>query len=671
MTRAFLITGSILAAFAMFVSCEINNPDNGSETPADKTEYTMCSVDLSETTGGAFDKLVFKDKDHYILCKDKENGLPDRRVIQCETDTLGILYNEYGLPEVLSDGTTYVFIGGYSGTTARICAVGPEGTTDVEEIELDIDVDEYLSSVNPTKAETGTQPTVQQTNIANLIGKSIGERTWELYNGRGFSLGRTATGFYIAEALLYMASPNENYQKLVNDTFVWGGITVAIVQGLSGANPFYALAYGIKEVWYDRFARPLWDGGYLFLPSDPRSPYSEELIYFYHHIGYLVFGTYHRNYPWYGDTFENEIITDGTNYNVQASDFIVKAPEWIVTEPVSRDGRNYLSVYCQPNSESGAEPRSDVVTITWLKPKGGSLSASFGIDQGAKPCVSPESLTLSTKESRRVNIRYAVDGYEIYDSPPWCRFTTLQDDYFEVQQDPAVESPQPGTIIVAIPSGKSTSGKDTFVPIMIDVLPESKNCPDDNHPHAIDMGTGVKWACCNVGASVPTDYGDYFAWGETDPKSYYNWNTYKWCNGSYTTITKYNTVDNTELDSEDDVAHVKLGGNWRMPTDAEWTELCTQCTWTWRERNHINDIAGASVTATNGNSIFLPAAGGRFDAYLNSAGSSGHYWSSSLRTDYLILAWGFHFGPNISANNFVFKSNVNRCEGQSVRPVSD
>ena len=189
MTKAFLITGSILAAISLFVSCEINNPDEGNETP----QSEMCSVDLSEITDGAFDKLVFKDKDHYILCKDKENGLPDHRVIQSDSDTLAISYNENGLPEVFSDGVTYVFVGGYSGKTARVCAVGPEGETDVEEIELEINVDDYLATVNTTKAETTTPPTTQQTNLANLIGKNVGERVWELVNARGFFLGRITT----------------------------------------------------------------------------------------------------------------------------------------------------------------------------------------------------------------------------------------------------------------------------------------------------------------------------------------------------------------------------------------------------------------------------------------------------------------------------------------------
>ena len=104
----------------------------------------------------------------------------------------------------------------------------------------------------------------------------------------------------------------------------------------------------------------------------------------------------------------------------------------------------------------------------------------------------------------------------------------------------------------------------------------------------VDLGlpSGLKWAVCNVGADSPEGYGFYFAWGETETKSRYSWNTYKWCNGSYYTQTKYctnssyGTVDNkTTLDLSDDAARANWGGSWRMPTKAEQDELRNNCTW--------------------------------------------------------------------------------------------
>ena len=176
---------------------------------------------------------------------------------------------------------------------------------------------------------------------------------------------------------------------------------------------------------------------------------------------------------------------------------------------------------------------------------------------------------------------------------------------------------------------------------------------DANGHEYVDLGLSVKWATCNIGATTPEDYGNYYAWGETKPQSTYNWSTYKWCNGSSSTFTKYNTsssfgtVDNkTVLDLADDAARANWGGSWRMPTDAEWQELRDNCTWTWKTLNGIN---GFEVKGPNGNSIFLPAAGYRGNDDLYSAGDFGHYWSSSLYAVSPIGAWDVNFfSDNVS-----------------------
>ena len=193
----------------------------------------------------------------------------------------------------------------------------------------------------------------------------------------------------------------------------------------------------------------------------------------------------------------------------------------------------------------------------------------------------------------------------------------------------------------------------------------------------VDLGLSVKWATCNVGATKPEEYGDYFAWGETEPQTTYDWNTYKWATATWdatdefwdlATLTKYNTdsgygtVDNkTVLELADDAARANWGGKWRMPTDAEWTELLENCTWTWTTKNSVKGYEVKSKT--NGNSIFLPAAGSRGDGDLLDAGY-GNYWSSSLGAGSPDGAWGVYFG---SGN--VFGGDGGRYYGQSVRAV--
>lgn len=180
---------------------------------------------------------------------------------------------------------------------------------------------------------------------------------------------------------------------------------------------------------------------------------------------------------------------------------------------------------------------------------------------------------------------------------------------------------------------------------------------------AVDLGLSVKWATMNVGATSPEDYGGYFAWGETQSKSTYNWGSYfDSVDGSDSNFNKYSTSKKTTLDPEDDAAHVNWGGDWRMPTDTEWIELCNNCTWTWTTQNGVN---GYKVTSKkNGNSIFLPAAGYRSGSSLYYVGSNGYYWSSSLYSSDSNSAYYLYFNSTI-----VYRFDFYRYTGRSVRAV--
>jgi len=190
----------------------------------------------------------------------------------------------------------------------------------------------------------------------------------------------------------------------------------------------------------------------------------------------------------------------------------------------------------------------------------------------------------------------------------------------------------------------------------------------------VDLGLSVKWATVNLGTSSPEGIGDYFAWGETEPKTTYNWSTYKWCNGSSSTLTKYNTsssygtVDNkTLLETEDDAAAVLLGGNWRMPTQQEFNELnnSNNCTWTWTTQNGVKGYKVTSKkTGFTDKSIFLPAGGYQNESTLNSASSYGYFWTSTLYSDSPSHAWGSYLNSSGHGG-----TTSNRYMGYSIRPV--
>ena len=197
----------------------------------------------------------------------------------------------------------------------------------------------------------------------------------------------------------------------------------------------------------------------------------------------------------------------------------------------------------------------------------------------------------------------------------------------------------------------------------------------ENHHDWVDLGVSVKWATCNVGASTPSDYGNFFAWGETSNKISYSWTTYKHCKGSYETITKYcddiNYGNNgftdgiSKLEPIDDVAHVKWSGSWRMPTAAEFQELMDNCSWAWTTLNGVN---GYAVTGTKpgytDNTIFLPAAGFCSNSETKNVGTSGGYWTSSHGSDYPGSAVYFSFVSDGKGLN-----NGTRSYGDCVRPV--
>ena len=172
---------------------------------------------------------------------------------------------------------------------------------------------------------------------------------------------------------------------------------------------------------------------------------------------------------------------------------------------------------------------------------------------------------------------------------------------------------------------------------------------------AVDLGLSVKWATCNVGADSPEDYGNYYAWGETETKDSYTLSNSATCGVE---------MDDISGDAEYDAATANWGGSWRMPTYDEMSELVDNCTWTWTTENDVN---GYLVTGSNGNSIFLPAAGHRYRMSLYDAGSYGEYWSSTPNSSNADYAYGLYFYSGYRGVDDYDDRNI----GLTVRPVSE
>ncbi len=208
----------------------------------------------------------------------------------------------------------------------------------------------------------------------------------------------------------------------------------------------------------------------------------------------------------------------------------------------------------------------------------------------------------------------------------------------------------------------STDNKEYCVELYAQTIPASSvgyTCPDENHPHAIDMGKAGIWSCCNVGASVPWEYGGYYAWGETEEKESYSWKNFVHCDGSYNTC---HYIGDDISGTQYDVAHIKWGGRWCMPSIDQIGLLIDNCTSEWI---NVNGINGKKFTAPSGNTIFMPAAGNK-DSSTNSIGSNGEYYSSSQYPDpdFSSAVCTFFFSENGSS-----WSGRERYRGRSVRPV--
>ena len=178
---------------------------------------------------------------------------------------------------------------------------------------------------------------------------------------------------------------------------------------------------------------------------------------------------------------------------------------------------------------------------------------------------------------------------------------------------------------------------------------------------AIDLGlpSGTKWASCNVGASKPEEYGSYFAWGETVEKEEYYWEDYAHYDGDNDSCHNLGSdISGTQYD----VAHVKWGGNWRMPTFEQIEELLANCNYKWVTQNGVK--GGKFTSKLNGNSIFLPAAGYHGGSDLYYAGTYGNYWSSTQSPSDSNHAYylTFYSGNTDWDNDF-------RGYGRNVRPV--
>lgn len=353
-------------------------------------------------------------------------------------------------------------------------------------------------------------------------------------------------------------------------------------------------------------------------------------------------------------------FTANRDWEVSCSD------SWVSVSPSSgtaSDGPVTVSVRC--NANTTYEDRTATVTIRMEE-----LTQTVTIRQAGRiPVVSVElnQTALSLKPGETATLVATIKPDNATDKT--VTWTSTNVAAASVDDKGKVTAVKDGNVMITARAGE----KSATCSVEVYTVPEG----------AVDLGIIMTredgssyrlfWADRNIRASMPEEYGEYYAWGETSPKNSYTWMNYKfWTSGDswdnvqfskYNTKDSYGPVDNkTTLDPEDDAAHIVLGGNWRIPTEEEWMALRTECTWTWATLNGANGYIVESKS--NSNSIFLPEAGSCAD--LLDSGSFGYYWSSSLVTVNPDSAFIVHF-----RSDAVLGGHDYRFFGQSIRPVSE
>lgn len=178
----------------------------------------------------------------------------------------------------------------------------------------------------------------------------------------------------------------------------------------------------------------------------------------------------------------------------------------------------------------------------------------------------------------------------------------------------------------------------------------------------VDLGLSVKWASCNLGADAPEGFGRHFAWADTEGQT---WDAQSWSNGGFTEYLPYTLDDNANLIPALDAARMISGGDWRMPTTAEFRELLENCDTEWTSVNGVNGILFTSrKPGFTGRSIFLPAAGDGSGARFSRSGNFCFYWAATMHG-------GCYADGLVGSEYKVFAGYLNRCDGYSIRPVTE
>lgn len=695
---------SLLSAFILLFSCVASNIEENADGDSldNSTEQEIVEgpdlvlLDISEKTE-LFDEVLIKDEENILFAKYYESGIVEEYLIISGIDTLLAFFDESGLPKLIRSQGKSILFGDFTEDTALVGIVDENGNSLVEGWHTSVKWKEYLDKLSKetTKASTMSKNIINNTQEEAIV------KTVQIAVKKDFSLLRKPESWisYAVSTAAFLAWDNHTYQEFVNIASTGYSLSVIAKTVTPVLAKFPILYTGILIgadlflLAYDTYL--IWDGvktgkfGSIFNKSE------EDIDWFYKELmGGVWLDESRHLFQWSSDeTYDVRLHIGLANFDIDDLEWGVKGvseDDWLEVKTYNDGYYSHFTLRTLKPNEERTPERSSRLVLYVAGAYNVNKDIEYEVIQSSMGYFSEQSLTFSDMSMKTVTFfSPSHESWKVLEHSSWLY---VEDN--SVQENRAISitptslDHDAGYVIVQVESYRGGT-YNVILPVYVKVA--RSLCPDENHPHAIDMGTSVKWACCNVGASSPEEYGDYFAWGEITSKNEYYYENYIWYRyepyyneeyGNWVAggFSKYTNSDwgydgfsdsKSILEREDDAASANWAGKWRMPTEDECVELShvyydhnTRYKWEWKS---INGHYGWLVTYIfNNNSIFIPASGYREYSSLYWVGSSGCYWSSTLCTGNPYWSYSFHFGEESGGAEL-----APRYHGQSVRPVSE
>ena len=687
-----------------------------SDSKHDTQDVVMQEFYLADLSGQSndYDRLIFKDENHVILTDHYESGIVREYYIVNEKDTLSVGFSDNGFPLFMTNGHLLAIFGDYSEHSVLMGIIEESGEYEIVDIETEHNWIEYQNTVRGGVTRATEQP-YELEHIQTLAWNELYTKILEKTSGidPGIASGYTwcaigiaytlsdnpkylATVEFISKSLDYYFNFSYGYKigyAAIPEGEVFLGITggaLVVANAVVWKHNFNLIYQGIKNGDFSRlpivqepemFPKLIQGGIWFDGPSSAKIDWQAQKV----SVG-IKLGLANFNY----------LDNPSQMFEIGVRSDITLPKDWKAY--VEREGNEYhLICSVTPNLTNSIIKCSIPVYITGVYNIEDDIV--YKIEQTPQIQVDPETVYFTSMNPIQVTVTsFSSEDWEVASWPDWleCKSNCIPTQAVNslTLTPKRLEGESPGVVVLSVTS----FGRTGHYEKEISVYPYSKEksepyiyknrvlCPDGNHPHAIDLGLSVKWACCDVGASTPLDRGDYFAWGETETKEYitenfypatYTISDYKWYKveqvpgvGTLSGYTKYCidpavgydgfTDGKTTLDLADDAAHANWGGGWRMPTKEELDELNRECSW---YNSHNLGYGGGLATGPSGNSIYMTNKGCYGPTFYFTYGwYHANYWTSSLSTTYNSWADGYPaWGVEVEK----------RCVGQAVRPVHD